>query len=122
MTPQPQDDFQKGRDAFLADDDHLYVGASDEWKEGYREQWYSHNAKRFENDNSGHLEEEAWEEHYRYEIEPFEKAFKHPEPSGVTARNTMLGVSLVLMVGSLGTAATWIFHYELMAAVGRLFQ
>lgn len=92
MTPiSTATQHELGAQAFDAGDDHLYVGATKAFQEGYREQWYSHNAEMLKNDDSGEVEKEAWSEHYRYEIEPFEKAFNHPEPFGDIAKASFGG-------------------------------
>ena len=77
------DDFDKGREAYLNGDGHLYLSGSQDFKDGYREAFDEDNVQA--HDNSGFRAEAAWDQHYFHEIDGTHSTTLDPEPGYVIA-------------------------------------
>jgi hypothetical protein len=117
-----QDQFEAGRQAYLADDDHLLYQCTSEFKEGYRDEMYRQNSKMFENDNSGDLFEVYWEAHLFEAVDGMRSRLLNkvmaPTPKGRIAQNTVLGTvgSFLLGIAALAGFLLMLFAPFLMTA------
>lgn len=66
--PKPENDYERGQDAFIEGDAHLYLDGSDDFKAGYKDRFDAHLPESY-HDGSGWFAEVAWDQHYANEIE-----------------------------------------------------
>lgn len=102
-----QDQFEAGRAAFLADDDHLLYQCTPEFLAGYKAAFEEH-APKSEMDPHGEHVEEYWKAHYSEAV------------TGMRERllNAVLGVGAAVIVAGL-LMAPWLFENAEVAGVWR---
>lgn len=62
-----------GANAFIESRGDLYLKGDESFREDYYEEWFSQNAKMFENDMSGSKQADGWDQHYAEFIAPYQR-------------------------------------------------
>lgn len=93
-----QDQYEAGRQAFLADDDHLLYQCTPEFLEGYKAEFFAQ-APKSQMDPHGEHVEEYWKAHYSEAV------------TGMRERllSKVLGVGAAVIVAGL-LMAPWLFE------------
>lgn len=68
-----ENDYERGQDAFIDGDAHLYNSGSEEFKQGYKDRFNAHIPESY-HEGSGFYAEVAWDQHVQDEIEAFDQS------------------------------------------------
>lgn len=68
-----ENDYERGQDAFIDGDAHLYNSGSEEFKQGYKDRFDAHIPESY-HEGSGFYAEVAWDQHVQDEIEAFDQS------------------------------------------------